>query len=74
LKKYLDERDKRLRNGGGVEQDRLVEGPLAHHIEDPYLGSKIERDPIDEECEIVIAGGGYGGQLVAVQLTEAGLE
>ena len=73
-KKYLDERDKRLRNDGGVEQYRPVEGSLSHYIEDPYLGIKIERDPVDEDCEAVIVGGGYGGQLVAVRLIEAGVK
>lgn len=73
-KKYLEERDKRLRDGGGVEQYRMVDGSLSHYIEDPYIGTKIERDPIDEECEAVIIGGGYGGQMVAVRLIEAGIK
>jgi hypothetical protein len=70
--KYLEERDKRLRaNAEGVNQYRMVEGSLSSYIEDPYLGEIIKRDPIDEEVDVVIVGGGYGAQLVAVRLQEA---
>ena len=73
--KYLEERDKRLRaNTEGVNQYRMVEGSLSHYIEDPYLGEIIKRDPIDEEVDVVIIGGGYGAQLVAVRLQEAGIK
>lgn len=72
--KYLEERDKRLRaNAAGVNQYRMVEGSLSHYIEDPYLGDIIKRNPIDEEVDVVIVGGGYGAQLVAVRLQEAGI-
>lgn len=73
--KYLEERDKRLRaNTEGVNQYRMVEGSLSHYIEDPYLKEIIKRDPIDEEVDVVIVGGGYGAQLVAVRLQEAGIK
>lgn len=73
--KYLEERDKRLRaNTEGVNQYRMVEGSLSHYIEDPYLKEIIKRDPIDEEVDVVIIGGGYGAQLVAVRLQEAGIK
>jgi hypothetical protein len=72
--KYLEERDKRLKyNTEGTDQYRLVEGSLSHYIEDQNLGQVIERDALEEECEAVIIGGGYGGQLVAVRLIEAGV-
>jgi len=73
--KYLEERDKRLRaNTEGVGQYRLIEGSLTHYIEDPYIGEIIKRSPVQEECQVVIIGGGYGGQLVAVRLIEAGIK
>jgi hypothetical protein len=73
-KKYLQERDKRLQNNTeGIDQYRMVEGSLSHYITDPYLGDIIKREPLQEECEVVIIGGGYGGQLVAVRLIEAGV-
>lgn len=52
----------------------MVEGSLSHYIEDPYLGEIIKRDPVDEEVDVVIIGGGYGAQLVAVRLQEAGIQ
>jgi hypothetical protein len=74
-KKYLQERDKRLlHNTEGVDQYRMIEGSLSHYITDPYIGEIIERQPVQEECEAVIIGGGYGGQLVAVRLIEAGVK
>ena len=73
--KYLAERDKRLRhNTEGVDQYRMVEGSLSHYITDPYLGEIIEREPVQDECDAVIIGGGYGGQIVAVRLLEAGVK
>ena len=49
----------------------MVEGLLSHYLEDPNLSEIIKRDPIDEEVDVVIVGGGYGAQLVAVRLLEA---
>lgn len=73
--KYLEERDKRLRHSTeGVDQYRMIDGDLSHYIVDPYLGDIVERDPLEEECEVVIIGGGYGGQLMAVRLIEAGVK
>ena len=72
--KYLEERNKRLRDDGGVDQYRPIEGSLAHYIEDPYIREELERGPIDEEIEVLVIGGGYGGQLVAVKQLEAGIK
>ncbi len=76
--KYIEERDKRLKYGqakGGIDQYRLVEhgGPFAHYLQDPWVKSGFSRGPIDEKVDAVIIGGGYGAQLVAVRLIEAGV-
>jgi hypothetical protein len=71
--RYLQERDRRLKNGG-INQYRLIEeNSLSHFINDPYIESPITRDPIDEEVDVVIVGGGYGGQVMAVRLQQAGI-
>ncbi|OAL36465.1 hypothetical protein AYO20_04361 [Fonsecaea nubica] len=70
--KYLTERDKRLDNGG-FNQYRPVEGSLLGYVEDPYVEPGFTRDPVDLDCDVVIIGGGYGGQLVAVRLIEQGI-
>lgn len=71
--KYREERDKRLQaNPNGVDQYRLIEDS-SRYIIDPYIDEPIKREPITEEVEAVVIGGGYGGQLVSVRLIEAGI-
>ncbi|PSN68207.1 FAD/NAD(P)-binding domain-containing protein [Corynespora cassiicola Philippines] len=72
--KYLAERDKRLARNQGVEQYTLLDGQLSHYLKDPWVEPGFERDPIHEETEVVIVGGGYGAQVVAVRLLEAGVD
>ena len=71
-KKYLAERDKRLRPDA-VDQYRFVDGDLSHYLRDPWTKPCLWRDPVHEEVDVVIIGGGYGAQLVAVRLIEAGV-
>jgi len=71
LKKYREERDKRLRSDG-TKQFVKMEGQYAHYLDDPYA-ERIERDPIEEEVEVVILGGGFGGLLAAGRLVEQGV-
>jgi hypothetical protein len=74
--RYDLEREKRLAaNPAGVDQYRSIKDGdpvFGHYIEDPYIERK-ERAPINERVEVLIVGGGYGGQLVAVRLMEAGI-
>ena len=77
-RKYTEERDRRLKFGqakGGIDQYQLVEhgGPFAHYLQDPWVKPGFSRDPIDEQVDAVIIGGGYGAQCVAVRLIEAGI-
>jgi len=74
--KYLAERDRRLRHGqaqGGIDQYRYVDGHLSSYLTDPWVTPGFKREPVDEEVECIIIGGGYGAQLVAVRLIEAGI-
>jgi hypothetical protein len=71
--KYIAERDKRLARDQGVEQYLSLDGKLSHFLKDPWVKSGFERDPIEEEVDVVIVGGGYGAQVVAVRLIEAGV-
>lgn len=72
--KYLVERDKRLKHGGGIEQYIPVEGQFEHYLEDPWVEPGFTRDPIEEKVDVVIIGGGYGAQLVAARLIESGIK
>lgn len=69
--KYLEERDRRLKNGG-LEQYRPIDAGLDNTNKDPYT-APLERDPIELNTDVVIIGGGYGGQLVAAHLLEQGV-
>jgi hypothetical protein len=71
--KYLAERDKRLARNQGVEQYQVLDGKLSHFLKDPWVEPGFEREPIEEEVDVVIVGGGYGAQVVAVRLIEAGI-
>lgn len=74
--KYLAERDKRIQNGGGINQYRLVEenGIFSHYLSDPWVTPGFTRKSVSEQADVVIVGGGYGAQLVAVRLIEAGVK
>lgn len=72
--KYLAEREKRIRaNPNGVDQYRVIEGSLAHYLNDPWVGQDDNRQPLNITTEVVIIGAGYGGELMAHQLKERGI-
>ena len=72
-RKYQEERDKRVREDGN-DQYQEVTGEFAYFVEDPYISSELQREAVDEEVEVVIIGGGFGGMLAAARLREAGID
>ncbi len=72
-KKYRLERDKRLRQDGN-DQYQEISGEFSYFAEDPYLEETIEREPLTDEVEVVIIGGGFGGMLAGARLREAGID
>ena len=72
-RKYQEERDKRVRVDGN-DQYQEVTGEFAYFVEDPYINSELKREAIEEEVEVVIIGGGFGGMLAAARLREAGID
>jgi cyclohexanone monooxygenase len=71
--RYRAERDRRLRADGN-EQYREITGQFAHYLEDPYVAPGFAREPLTDEVEVVVIGGGFGGLLAAARLREAGVE
>ncbi len=71
--KYLAERDKRLR-GEGNEQYQEIKGQFAHYLEDPYVPAGFSREPLTDEVEVAVIGGGFGGLLAGARLRKAGVQ
>ncbi len=71
--KYRRERDKRLRDDGN-EQYVEVAGRFAHYLDDPYVEPGFRREPLTDEVEVVVIGGGFGGLLAGARLRQAGVE
>src|SRR4051812_45537191 len=71
--KYAAERAKRLRPEG-ADQYLELEGDFAEFSEiDPY-STVVERDPITEDVDVVILGGGFAGLLAGAHLKKSGVE
>ena len=71
--KYRAERDKRLRDDGN-EQYQEITGEFAHYLDDPYVPPGFTREPLTDEVEVVVIGGGFGGLLAGARLREAGVK
>ena len=72
--KYKREREKRLRPDGSDQYIEMT-GRWAHYVEDdPYADPAFTRDPITDEVDVVIIGGGFSGLLASARLIEAGIE
>ena len=70
--KYEAERDKRVRQDGN-DQYQNMSDHFAHYLEDPYVEPGYERDPLTDEIDIAIIGGGFGGMLAGARFQELGL-
>ncbi|HEY3747841.1 MAG TPA: NAD(P)/FAD-dependent oxidoreductase [Pseudonocardiaceae bacterium] len=71
-RKYLAERDKRLRPDGNDQYLRLT-GQLAHYLDDPYT-PLVEREPVTDHRTVVFIGGGFAGLVTGARLKEAGVQ
>jgi len=70
--KYAAERAKRLRADANSQYQEIT-GQYAHYNVDPYVEPGFTRLALQEELDVVVIGGGFGGQLAAVQLQEVGI-
>src|SRR3954465_373766 len=70
--RYRAERTKRLREEGN-DQYLGIDGELSHYLDDPWV-APVEREPVTDEGDVVLVGGGFGGLLVGARLRDAGVE
>ena len=49
-------------------------GAFAHYLDDPYVEPGFTREPLTDEVEVVVIGGGFGGLLAGARLRQAGVE
>jgi cyclohexanone monooxygenase len=71
--KYKAERDKRIRPEGN-QQYVEVSGDFAFYTDDPYVEPGFTRDPLTDEVDVVIIGGGFGGLMAGARFRQAGLK
>ncbi len=71
--KYLAERDRRLVPGRADIRDLRHDDRFARYRADPFT-PYADRDPVAEELDVVIVGGGIAGILAGVELRKAGVD
>ena len=71
--KYLGERDKRLVPGRADIRDLRTDEHFARYRDDPF-NPVIERDPVTDDVDVVIVGGGIAGVTVGARLRKAGVK
>ncbi len=71
--KYLYERDKRLRPDGTAQYIE-VKAEFSHYVDDPYVEPGFTREPVFDDVEFTIIGGGFGGLMMGAKLREAGFQ
>jgi cation diffusion facilitator CzcD-associated flavoprotein CzcO len=70
-KKYLEERDKRLRPEGNA-QYLQIKGHLQRYLDDPYTPI-TPREVKKDHVQFAFIGGGFGGLSAGARLVEAGV-
>src|SRR5213595_3635107 len=71
--KYREERDRRLRPDAN-DQYVEVKAEFSNYVDDPYVEPGFTREPLYDDDDIAIIGGGFGGLLMGARLREAGFD
>jgi len=51
-----------------------LEGQFSKYLDDVYSDDPVPREPLDDECEILVVGAGFAGLLLWYKLTQAGFK
>jgi cyclohexanone monooxygenase len=71
--KYQREREKRLRSEGSKQYVELEDDFAGYYETDPH-SPPLVRDPITEDIDVAVIGGGFAGLLCAAHLKKAGVD
>jgi cation diffusion facilitator CzcD-associated flavoprotein CzcO len=71
--KYRAERDRRLRPDGAVQYIAPT-GDFGYYVDDPYADPGVTREPLTDEVDALVIGGGFGGLVAGARLRQAGIE
>ncbi len=71
--KYNQERDKRIRIDGNAQYVEVT-GKFERYLDDPYVKPGFTREPLTDEVDVVVIGGGFGGLLAGARLHELGVK
>ncbi len=69
--RYQREREKRLRADGLAQYSQLADDEELDR--DPWVEPGFTRDPVTEEVEALVVGGGFAGMMLAVNLQRQGV-
>ncbi|MGK0337040.1 MAG: cation diffusion facilitator CzcD-associated flavoprotein CzcO [Candidatus Azotimanducaceae bacterium] len=74
--KFAAERDIRVeyRPEGTQQYTSDLDGDLAHYAVDPFAEPTNQRDPINDNVEVLFIGGGFSALLTSARLREKGVE
>ncbi len=69
--RYRTERDKRMRADAN-DQFVPTTADFARYVDDPYFEPGFTREPLTDEVEIIVVGGGFAGLMMGGRLRNAG--
>src|SRR6266568_1471504 len=71
-RKYLQERDKRLRSEGDAQYIE-AKGAFADFARDTHIAEPLVRSRLSEDLDVLVVGAGFGGMLTGAELRNAGV-
>lgn len=72
-RKYAEERDKRLRDDA-MQQYQSLTDKFSNFAKDPNADPNFSRQPVIEDTDVLIIGGGFAGLLAGGRLREQGID
>jgi hypothetical protein len=71
--RYIEERDKRIRDDGN-DQYVEVTADFTSYVDDLYVEPGFTREPLTDEVDFTIVGGGFGGLPIRARMRLAGFD